>query len=168
MPFQRILVPTDFSDLSQVALRYAAEMAHSNGGQLFILHAVDTLGPENVTYGEAVSQPQPEEAYRRRLWEDIHQVKSPLPDVPVHYLLSELDTAAAVVQAAAQQHCDLIVIGSHGRTGLKRLLMGSVAEEVVRKAPCPVLVVKAPKEPPATPPVGGSEFHPRQLTEKQP
>jgi nucleotide-binding universal stress UspA family protein len=142
MNFRTILVPTDFSELSQTALGYGAKLAHDYGGQIIILHAVETLGPENVTYGEAVSQIQPD-GYRQRLWEDLRQIKSPIPDVKVDYILSEEDPATAIVHTADERRCDLIVMASHGRRGFRRLLMGSVADAVVRKAQCPVLVVKA-------------------------
>jgi nucleotide-binding universal stress UspA family protein len=65
------------------------------------------------------------------------------PKVRVRYLLVEGNPAAEILSAAREGNCDLIVMGTHGRTGLNRLLMGSVAEEVVRKAPCPVLTVRA-------------------------
>jgi nucleotide-binding universal stress UspA family protein len=150
MSFRQILIPTDFSDLSQSALRYGAELAHDYGGKIIVLHAVETLGPENVTYGEAISGLQPD-GYRKRLWEDLQKIKSPLPDVQVEFVLSEEDPANAIVRTATERQCDLIVMGSHGHSGFKRWLMGSVAEKVVRKAPCPVLVVKpaAHPEPPS-------------------
>jgi nucleotide-binding universal stress UspA family protein len=141
MNFRRILIPTDFSDISQSALRYGAELAHDYGAQIIVLYAVESLGPENVTYGEAISRLQPD-GYRQRLWQELRQIKSPLPDVQVEFVLSEEDPAKAIIHAAAERQCDLIVVGSHGRGGFKRLFMGSVADEVVRKAPCPVLVVK--------------------------
>jgi nucleotide-binding universal stress UspA family protein len=167
MQFRTILVPTDFSTLSQTALRYAGEMAHDHGGKLLILHAVETLGPENVTYGEAVSQPQPE-TYRQRLWNELHQIQPPRTDVAVEYLLSENDPVQAILEVAAERQCDLIVLASHGRTGLwKRLLGGSIAEEVVRKAPCPVLVVKAQSSLPQPHAEKENDFHPHILTEKQ-
>jgi nucleotide-binding universal stress UspA family protein len=168
MEFRTVLHPTDLSDLSQTALGYAAEMAHDHGGKLLILHAVDTLGPENLTYSEAISQPQPE-TYRRRLWEEIHRARPSRSDVAVEYLLSDQDPVEAILTVAAERRCDLIVMASHGRTGLKRFFMGSgIAEEVVRRAPCPVLVVKA--RPAGTPsrPDAGDELHPHVLTEKQP
>ena len=166
MFFQRILHPTDFSELSRAALHYASELAHDHGARLYILHVVGTLGPENVTYGEAVSQPQPE-TYRKRLWEEIHQVKPDRPDIPVEYILSELGTTEAILQVTVERKCDLIVMGSHGRAGLKRFFMGSVAEEVIRKAPCPVLVVKADSPPPRTSLDRGTELHPQELTDQE-
>ena len=165
MLFRKILHPTDFSDLSQAALHYAADMAHDHGGRLLILHAVETLGPENVTYGD-VSRLQPA-AYRQRLWDDLHKVKPPRSDIEVEYLLSEQAPAAAIVQVAAEKAIDLIVMASHGRTGLRRLLMGSVAEKVLRAAHCPVLVVKTPAAALKAAPVHETGLHPQILEEKK-
>ena len=143
MGFRSILHPTDFSEVSQTALRYAAELAHDYGAKLFLLHAVETLGPENVTYGEAISRPQPD-SYRQRLRDDLRRIQVPYADTSVEYLISEDDPVKAILRTAAERSCDLIVMGSHGRHGMQRLLEGSVAEHVVRGATCPVLVVKAP------------------------
>jgi len=167
MELRKILCPTEFADLSQRALEYAADLAHDYGARLIILHAVETLGAENVTYGEAVSRPQPD-SYRQRLWNDLHQVRVPDPDVAVEYVLSEGDPVEAILRTAAEQDCDLIVMGSHGRHGLRRLLEGSVAERVVRDAPCPVLVVKAPVEREQLPQKQENWLHPQPLTEKGP
>src|SRR5262249_26306782 len=132
---------TDFSASAQEALPYAVKLAHDSGARLLILHAVETLGPENVTYGEAVSLPQPA-AYQERLWQDLRQIHIPDPHIRVEYLLSEEEPVAAILRTAAERDCDLIVIGSHGRHGLRRFFGGSIAEQVVRGATCPVLVVK--------------------------
>jgi nucleotide-binding universal stress UspA family protein len=143
LALQTILHPTDFSEHSEYAFRLACSLARDHGARVLVLHAVTTLGPELVSYGEAVSQLQPE-AYQQKLWDDLRRVRSPDPAVPVDYRLAEGDPATEIVRAATDTRCDLIVLGTHGRTGLARLLMGSVAEQVVRKAPCPVLTVKAP------------------------
>jgi nucleotide-binding universal stress UspA family protein len=143
MLFSRILCPTDFSESSRAALEIAAALARDHGAELLILHAVETLGPENLTYREAVSHLQPN-AYRRGLLEDLRRLKPSGGDLKVEYLLLEDDPVQAILKAASERCCDLIVMGTHGRTGIQRLLMGSVAEQVVRRAACPVLVVKAP------------------------
>lgn len=164
MEIRSILFPTDYAETSQAALNYASKLAQDYGARLVILHAVETLGPEYVTFGEATAQPQPE-GYRRRLWEEIHRVVAPDTHLSVEYVLSEDDPVTAILRAAAKHHCDLIVLGSHGRTGVRRLLEGSVAEQVVRRAQCPVLVVKSPST--ATEPSLDAEttFHPHELTE---
>jgi nucleotide-binding universal stress UspA family protein len=139
-----ILYPTDFSTPSAHACAVAADLARQYGGCLLVLHVVETLGPENVTHGEAVSQREPE-GYRERLQADLRQVgPASGAGLAVVRLLAEGDPADEIVRAARAQGCDLIVMGTHGRTGLSRLLIGSVAEQVVRTAPCSVLTVKTP------------------------
>jgi nucleotide-binding universal stress UspA family protein len=146
---RRILHPTDFSAHSRYAYEIATELAARHQAALLVLHVVETLGPENVTYGEAASQPQPE-GYRGRLWDDFLRQAPPLrPEVRPQHLLAEGDTVEEIKRAADEQHCDLIVMGTHGHTGLLHLLMGSTTERVIRVAPCPVLTAKLPHSPPA-------------------
>jgi nucleotide-binding universal stress UspA family protein len=163
MHLQTILHPTDFGEAAEAALRYAVALARDYGARLLILHVVETLGPENVTYGEAVSRPQPE-TYRQRLWADVHSVHSPDPLIPLEYVLGEGDPATTIARVARERHCDFIVLGSHGRRGWKRWLEGSVAEKVTRLAPCPVLVVKHAMTPQLVPP-DETELHPQSLVE---
>jgi nucleotide-binding universal stress UspA family protein len=140
----RILHPTDFSDSSAYAFDVACDLARQHQAMLLVLHVVETLGPENVTYGEAVTQLQPE-GYRQRLWEELNRMTPRAPEgITMRHLLTEGDAAEEIRRVAEKHQCDLIVMGTHGRTGLDRLLMGSVAEKVVRLAPCPLLVVKSP------------------------
>lgn len=84
----------------------------------------------------------PPEGDWKALEDRLHRVQFPDAKVPVEHLLEEGNPSAEILRVAQERRCDLIVMGTHGRTGLHRLLMGSVAEHVVRKAPCPVLVVK--------------------------
>jgi nucleotide-binding universal stress UspA family protein len=138
-----ILHPTDYSDASASALGIAADLARLHQATLLILHVAETLGPENVTYGEAVSQLEPA-GYRQRLEEDLRRHVPPPAGVSVQYLLAGGAPAGEIDRVAREHHCDLIVMGSRGRTGLSRLFTGSIAEEVIRTATCPVLVVKVP------------------------
>jgi len=138
-----ILHPTDFSAHSDHAFRLACSLARDHHSRLIVLHVVATLGPEQVTMGQAMTELEPE-GYRARLQEELRQIQSPDPRVQIEYQLAEGDPAAEIVKAAATHHCGLIVLATHGRTGLQRFLMGSVAELVTRKASCPVLTVKSP------------------------
>ncbi|HEY1860291.1 MAG TPA: universal stress protein [Gemmataceae bacterium] len=166
MRLQTILHPADYDGSSDTALRYAVELAHDYKARLIVLHSVSTLGPENVTYGEVAGAKQPEE-YRQRLWDEIHRIRSPDRDVPMEYVLSDDDPVAATLRFAVERKCDLIVVGSHGRHGVRRLLEGSVAEHVVRLAPCPVLVVKNENVSDAAPPAKkGTELHPHFLSDE--
>jgi universal stress protein A len=165
MLWKTILCPTDYSGLSEAALRLAVELAHEHRARLIVLHAVETLGPENVSFGEAVSRPQPD-AYRQRLWSELHQhVKISDPQVEQEFVLSEEDPVTAIVDAAGKFSCDLIVMGTHPRHGLRRWLERSVAENVISRAPCPVLVVKEPEPHREKPADAGTSLHPRQVTE---
>ncbi len=145
-----ILHPTDLSENSRLAYSMAVDLAKQNQSQLLILHVVETLGPENVTFGEAASQLEPA-SYQERLKRDLQASLPPAADVATHYFLAEGDPAVAVQRLAHEHHCDLIVISTHGRTGLARLLLGSNAERIIRLAPCSLLVVKQPITKPAEP-----------------
>src|SRR5262249_59188485 len=79
----------------------------------------------------------------------LERRRPPDPPVPVEYLVREGDPVAEILRAARARDCDLIVMGTHGRTGLRRLLLGSVAEGVMRKAPCPVLTARPSSPEPA-------------------
>jgi len=139
-----ILHPTDFSDYSTYAFRIATDLARQHGATVLVLHVAETLGPANVTYGEAVSRLEPE-GYRQRLLDDLRRTVPPPAGVAVEYLVAGGDPAEEIARVAADRGSNLIVMGTHGRTGLERLLMGSIAEKVVRLAPCPILITKLPK-----------------------
>ena len=134
-PVRTILVPTDFSEPSCRAFQLACSLAQDGGLRVLVMHVIPA---PVVMYG-----PPPEE-YVNRLWHDLNQITTPDPKVYVEHLLAEGNPAAAILKTARETNCDAIVMGTHGRTGLDHLLMGSVAEEVVRKACCPVVTVKTP------------------------
>lgn len=137
MNAKKILFATDFSEASQAALEYAEMLARDNQAALLILHVQEPI----ITYamGEtplALDTEQPEVAKR------LQGVVPHDPTVPFEHRLVVGSPADEIVQIADSEHVDLIVIGTHGRTGLSRLLMGSVAEVVVRRATCPVLTLR--------------------------
>jgi nucleotide-binding universal stress UspA family protein len=144
-PIRTILHPTDFSGPSGLAFRMACGLARDFGARLVVLHVAEF--PANV-YPEATRHEDPARRHPA-LWAKVRRLRPPSPEVPVEHWLADGDAAEEVLRAARETGSDLIVMGTHGRTGLKHLLMGSVAQQVVRKAPCPVLTVKAP------PPAGG-------------
>jgi nucleotide-binding universal stress UspA family protein len=98
--------------------------------------------PPLLVYGEGMLPPLP---VAGELKEKLQRVQPQDEDVAVSHLLEEGDPADQILRVAQEGGYDLVVMGTHGRTGLGRLLMGSVAEKVMRKAPCPVLVAKAPQ-----------------------
>lgn len=137
-----ILHPTDFSPTSERAWKVAASLARDYGAKLILLHVTDA---PVVVYGEGIVPPNPVEHREtaRQMLEEIHPPEGALP---IERLLLEGDIVWEILRTAAERSCDAIVLGTHGRSGVGRLLMGSVAEQVLRKAPCLVLTVRNPQE----------------------
>jgi nucleotide-binding universal stress UspA family protein len=140
LPVRTILHPTDFSERSDHAFRLACALARDCGARLFVLHV---LRSPLVFYGSEAPPPGAGRTEEEG-WNKLRQLQARATGVQVVSCLAEGDPAEAILRAARETRCDLILMGTHGRTGLGRLLMGSVAEQVVRKAPCAVLTVKAP------------------------
>jgi nucleotide-binding universal stress UspA family protein len=139
LPIKTILHPTDFSPHAEYAYRLASALARDYSARLILMHV--KVIPA-VAYGEfAALPPEPGETMGN-LKNRLMQLKP--RDCAVEYVLTEGVPAEEIVTVAKEKVCDLIVMGTHGRTGLGRLLMGSVAELVVRRAPCPVLTLKTP------------------------
>ena len=141
LSLKTILHPTDFSPNSIYAMDLARALARDYGATLVLLH-VRTI--PSVAYGDFGTVPlepaETVEAVKGRL----RQLLPTDYSGPVDFHVRDGNPAAEILSLAQESHCDLIVIGTHGRTGVGRLLMGSVAEQLVRKAPCPVLTVKQP------------------------
>ena len=138
-----ILVPVDFSDCSLAGLRYAVRFAKEVGARIRVLHVTD-LGPVMMTTGGGdYGSPIYTKAAVRRCGD---QMQAFLKRVDFDGVVVDTSAVAgycpaAIYEAAAREKADLIIISTHGRTGLRRTLIGSVAEGTVRNAACPVLVV---------------------------
>jgi nucleotide-binding universal stress UspA family protein len=139
-PLRTILHPTNFSEESDHALRIACQLARDYQARLVLLHAVEPpLYSGEVGTGQDFHAP---EKVRERALERIAHLVEPGPGVAVEPVVVEGFKVDEILREARERHCDLIVIGSHGRTGISRMLLGSTAEEVERKACCPVLIVR--------------------------
>jgi nucleotide-binding universal stress UspA family protein len=136
-----ILHPTDFSERSSCAFELAHALARDYGARLIVLHVAL---PPRALYNHMPLEASKQEEYQRSLEDKLRWMRAPESPVPVEPVLKEGDAATKILETAAEKCCDLIVMGTHGRSGLGRLLLGSVAEEVVRSAACPVLTVKTP------------------------
>jgi nucleotide-binding universal stress UspA family protein len=136
---QTVLHPTDFSDRSRYAFQLACSFARDYGARLTILHVAEAL---HIVHGEGVL-PLNLEEMRIAAQEQLDQFQVPHANVRAERRLEQGDAVAEILRVAQEIHADLIVMSTHGRTGLGRLLMGSVAEQVMRQAPCPVVIVKA-------------------------
>lgn len=144
-PPRRILVPVDFSEHSDRALRYGAALCERTGAELHAMHAVPELYFPDAYFAEAAEiralAEAAEDEVPEALHRNVHEVLGEEADVRTRLVAGP--PAQAVAEYAEEQDVDLVVLSSHGRTGLERVLMGSVAESVGRRAPCPVLTVKA-------------------------
>ena len=139
MSATKILFPTDFSTMGQAALELATSLARERDAKLMIVHVEEppmAYGGGELYYGI-------EEPNREQLQKMLSEVLPTDPAVGYEHRLVIGSPATAIVYLAERENVAMIVMPTHGRTGLTRVLMGSVAEEVVRKAKCPVLTVKA-------------------------
>lgn len=124
-----VLYPTDFSSHSNHAYLHAVALAENLGARMTIAYVAT-----------------PDQLSRRDFWRgQLEQIRPANRSIPVDHVFLEGDPASELVRYAGETDTDLIVMGTHGRTGVERLLMGSVAEQVMRGAPCSVMCVKLPK-----------------------
>lgn len=144
--WNRILVPTDFSETSQAAVRQGVELARERGAGLILLYVGDALSQVATEFPIGLDA-SIADAERERLL----RVISPADQVAVHpeFVMCTGAPAEEIVRCAAEREVDLIVMGTHGRGGVSHLLLGSVAEKVIRTAPCPVLIIRQPMAPDA-------------------
>jgi nucleotide-binding universal stress UspA family protein len=140
-----ILHPTDFSEASSLAYQMACSLARDRGARVVVLHVV----PPPLFRAEAVARAGPDDYHTQLVNEFLLPLHPPDPAVPLEHRLIDGEPDRAIVRTAGELGCDLIVMGTHGRRGLARLLLGSVAEKVLRAAPCPVLLVRASPPAPA-------------------
>jgi nucleotide-binding universal stress UspA family protein len=145
MDIHTILVPYDFSEYAEHAFIWAVSLAEQWRARIVLLHAVPLLHHVSVPEHLLINIPQLDtdrviEAEEHL--QDFLMEKRELASVTVETRVVRGDPFGAICQAAKQEHADLIVMGSHGRTGLAHVLLGSVAERIVRHALCPVLITR--------------------------
>ena len=141
-----VLVAVDFSDTSMSALTYGENLVHTFGGRLNVLHVADVIATSAAQfYPEGPGDPEVKAT--ELAMNQLRALLSSHTDTPAATPAVRLSRSPAdeIVKYAREVHADIVVVGTHGRGGVSRLLMGSVAEHVVRNAPCPVLVVR-PRE----------------------
>jgi nucleotide-binding universal stress UspA family protein len=141
LDLHRILFPTDFSECAQGALPHAIRLAELHDADLELLHVLVLHATSAI---EAI-EPFPGEESAKEALEAT--AREPKGGRVTHHVTRAIAAAPAILDYADAGEVDLIVIGSHGRRGIRRLLLGSVAEEVLREARCPVLIVREKKEP---------------------
>jgi nucleotide-binding universal stress UspA family protein len=136
-----ILVPTDFSEFSETALEYATSLARDTGAELLIVHVREPPYYYDNAFGGFAVEPNDKAIFKL-----LEEVKPANSDVRCSHKMLAGDNVTEIVRLAEARNVDMIVMGTHGRGGLSRVLMGSVAENVVRRAPCPVLTIKQPNK----------------------
>lgn len=150
-----ILVPIDFSDTSEIAAGRALEVAARVKAQIVFLHVIDDL-PAMLHDGPGALPAATRDAYERRLKTELEAaaMRAFVAQIPSRCLVEHGSPARTIVDVAEREAADLIVMGTDGRKGMRRLMLGSAAEEVVRTAPVPVLTVHTESACARTPPRG--------------
>ena len=146
---KKILVATDFSEPSDAALAYGRELARTFGASLTVLHIVDNIltrayGADGIVLADPELQREIETSAQRQVDAVLFDEDRKMLGA-VGLVITSNSPSAAIVTYARDASIDLIVMGTHGRGAIAQLLMGSVAERVVRIAPCPVLTVRHPE-----------------------
>jgi universal stress protein A len=152
-PIRKILLATDLSHVSNVATDLAFDLAHRVRASLLVVSVID---PHELRLPGGRFLARIDQVRERReaaAQELVHRGRR--ADVPVTFLVWDGDPAESIVAAASSEGADLVIVGSHGRGALGRMLLGSVSDQVVRNAPCPVLVARTAQ--PAVPSSGAAE-----------
>jgi nucleotide-binding universal stress UspA family protein len=144
---KRILVATDFSEASQIAVRYGRALAERFGASLDIVHVMEDPFIYAPTSEGYLPPPQYFEEMERNSRERLEQTITPADrqKLNARFAIKKGNPFVEIIRFAKNENIDLIVMGTHGRGPIAHMLMGSVAEKVVRKAPCPVLTVRHPE-----------------------
>lgn len=143
---QNILVPSDFSECSDAAVRYGLELARRFDATLHLLHVVqDPMTMPWAGEGFVVPMIEAIEQWQKQAEERLKAMVPPADRGRVRVDSTVASAYPEILRFAADRGIDLIVMGTHGRGGVSHLLLGSIAEKVVRRAPCPVLTVRYPQ-----------------------
>jgi nucleotide-binding universal stress UspA family protein len=140
----KILVPTDFSDASEAALQYGRELAERFGASLHVLHVIqDPFTMPWAAEGLPVALGELLDEWQRGAWKRLHELVPDAAEKGITVTTRIGSPFQEILSHAEEEGIDLVVMGTHGRGAVTHALMGSVAEKMVRKAPCPVLTVRS-------------------------
>ncbi len=143
---KKILCPIDFSICSEYALNYAIDLSLKDDAKIYLIYVAETHLDEKRDILKQI------DLVSNNQYEDIHaQLNDLIPENTKKHIQADILVVKGVpyieiIKAAKDLSADLIVMGTHGRTGLKHILIGSVAQRVIQKAPCPVLSIRHPKQ----------------------
>ena len=139
--FGKILIPTDFSESAENASLYALSLAEKYGSKIYVVHVIEPFTYTSDLGIDMGDQYQVMEATAKRFLDDIvTSIKE--KNIDVEGILLSGEPFVEIIKYAKQEQVNLIIMSTHGRSGIEHMLLGSVAEKVVRKSPCPVLTVK--------------------------
>ncbi len=143
---KKILVPIDFSDYSKNALKYAVQFAKQFNAKIYLVYVVEPMiYPADFSMGQ-VAIPSADIDLHSRAEEELKKLSKDIINgsLQVEILIKTGKPFVEIIETASANDVDLIIIATHGHTGVEHLLFGSTAEKVVRKAPCPVLTLREP------------------------
>jgi len=142
----KVLVPIDFSDYSKIALKYAIDFAQKFNAEMFLVYVVEpVIYPPDFSMGQ-IAIPSVNTEWDIKAKEELDKLAdSEIPDgVKVKTTIKTGKPFLEIIETASEEDVDLIIIATHGHSGMEHILFGSTAEKVVRKAPCPVLTLREP------------------------
>jgi len=142
----KVLVPIDFSDYSKNALRYATQFAKQFSAKMFLVYVVEpVIYPADFSMGQ-VAIPSTDIDLQKRAEEELKNLAKNFidPAIEVETIIKTGKPFVEIIETASEKDADLIIMATHGHTGVEHLLFGSTAKKVVRKAPCPVLTLREP------------------------
>lgn len=142
----KVLVPIDFSDYSKSALKYAVNFVKLFKAQLILIYVVEpVIYPPDFSMGQ-IAIPSVDLEMDKRAEEELNKLaEQEIPtEIKVKSIVKTGKPFIEIIETASEQDADLIIIATHGHTGMEHILFGSTAEKVVRKAPCPVLTLREP------------------------
>jgi nucleotide-binding universal stress UspA family protein len=143
---KKVLVPIDFSDYSKSALKYATDFAQNFNAEMFLVYVVEpVIYPPDFSMGQ-IAIPSVNAEWDIKAKEELDKLAaSEIPDtVKVQTIIKTGKPFLEIIETAADEDVDIIIIATHGHSGMEHILFGSTAEKVVRKAPCPVLTLREP------------------------
>ncbi len=143
---KKVLVPIDFSDYSKNSLKYAVNFVKCFNADLYLIYVVEpVIYPPDFSMGQ-IAIPSVDLEMDKRAVEELQKLaKKNIPgEVKVETIVKTGKPFIEIIETASEQNIDLIIIATHGHTGVEHILFGSTAEKVVRKAPCPVLTIREP------------------------
>lgn len=144
--FKKILVPIDFSEYSLQALNYVADFAKAFKSEVYLIYVVEPIiYPPDLSIGQ-IALPTLNYQVDEKANEELKRVADEVldPEIKVHTIVKLGKPYLEILEVAKNEDVDLIIISTHGHTGVEQILFGSTADKVVRKAPCPVLTLREP------------------------